>query len=77
MVARQLQGSRVPSKQEHRVIELVAQGLTNHEIAQVIDATEFAVKNCLKAIYKKLGFWNRVKLALWYEERRHARAKMN
>jgi len=77
MVGRRLHRSRAPSEQEHRVIELVAQGLTNREIAKVIDATEFAVKNCLKAIYNKLGFWNRVELALWYEARRHDRAKMN
>ena len=77
MVERQLHRSRAPSTQEHRVIELVAQGLTNREIAKVMDATEFAVKNRLKAIYNKLGFSNRVELALWHEARRHERAKMN
>jgi hypothetical protein len=29
------------------------------------------VKNHLRVIYDKLGFWNRVELALWYEARRH------
>ena len=77
MIEHQLHRSRAPNKQEQRVIELVAQGLTNREIAKVIDATEFAVKNCLKAIYNKLGFWNRVELALWYEARRHDHSKMN
>jgi DNA-binding NarL/FixJ family response regulator len=28
------------------------------------------VKNYLRAIYDKLGLWNRVELALWYESRR-------
>jgi DNA-binding CsgD family transcriptional regulator len=29
------------------------------------------VKNYLRTIYDKLGLWNRVELALWYEARRH------
>jgi DNA-binding NarL/FixJ family response regulator len=29
------------------------------------------VKNHLRVIFDKLGFWNRVELALWYEARRH------
>lgn len=28
------------------------------------------VKNYLRVIYDKLGVWNRVELALWYEARR-------
>jgi len=28
------------------------------------------VKNYLRVIYDKLGLWNRVELALWYESRR-------
>jgi DNA-binding CsgD family transcriptional regulator len=29
------------------------------------------VKNYLRLIYDKLGLWNRVELALWYEARRN------
>jgi DNA-binding NarL/FixJ family response regulator len=29
------------------------------------------VKNYLRVIYDKLGLWNRVELALWYESRKH------
>jgi DNA-binding CsgD family transcriptional regulator len=29
------------------------------------------VKNYLRLIYDKLGLWNRVELALWYEARQH------
>ena len=36
MVVRQHFENRVPNEREHRVIELVAQGLTNNEIAQAI-----------------------------------------
>jgi len=62
---------RTPSAREQRVIELVAQGLKNSEVAESIGTTEHVVKNYLRAIYDKLGLWNRVELALWYEARRH------
>ncbi|MGA9041790.1 MAG: LuxR C-terminal-related transcriptional regulator [Terriglobales bacterium] len=64
-------GKRGPSEREQQVIELVAQGLKNREVADAIGTTEHVVKNYLRAIYDKLGLWNRVELALWYEARRH------
>jgi len=63
-------GNRVPSEREQRVIQLVAQGLKNKEVAEAIGTTEHVVKNYLRVIYDKLGLWNRVELALWYESRR-------
>jgi DNA-binding NarL/FixJ family response regulator len=57
---------------EVRVIELVAEGLKNKEVAQALGTTEHVVKNYLRVIYDKLGLWNRVELALWYESRRVA-----
>jgi DNA-binding NarL/FixJ family response regulator len=36
-----------------------------------IGTTEHVVKNYLRVIYDKLGLWNRVELALWYEARMH------
>lgn len=63
--------SGTPNDREHRVIELVAQGLKNREVADEIGTTEHVVKNYLRTIYDKLGLWNRVELALWYEARRH------
>jgi DNA-binding NarL/FixJ family response regulator len=71
MPARSLYGTRVPSPRQRQVIELVAQGLKNSEVAEVIGTSECVVKNHLRIIYDKLGFWNRVELALWYEARRH------
>jgi DNA-binding CsgD family transcriptional regulator len=68
-----LYGTRIPSPCQQRVIELVAQGLKNKDVAEVIGTTEYVVKNHLRVIYDKLGFWNRVELALWYEARRHER----
>lgn len=66
-----LYGTRVPSPRQQQVIELVAQGLKNSEVAEVIGTTEYVVKNHLRIIYDKLGLWNRVELALWYEARQH------
>ena len=66
-----LYGTRIPSPRQHQVIELVAQGLKNSEVAEIIGTSEYVVKNHLRAIFDKLGFWNRVELALWYEARRH------
>lgn len=63
-------GTRIPSEREQRVIHLVAQGLKNREVAEAIGTTEHVVKNYLRVIYDKLGLWNRVELALWYESRR-------
>ena len=69
-------GNRIPSEREHRVIELVAQGLKNRDVAQAIGTTEHVVKNYLRVIYDKLGLWNRVELALWYESVAQANAAL-
>ena len=70
MFANERYGPRKPSERENRVIELVAQGLKNRDVAHAIGTTEHVVKNYLRVIYDKLGLWNRVELALWYESRR-------
>jgi DNA-binding NarL/FixJ family response regulator len=54
------------SAREWRVVQGVAAGLTNAEIAPLLDTTEYVVKNYLRVIYDKMGFYNRVELALWY-----------
>jgi len=74
MVGEERYGTRKPSEREYRVIELVAQGLKNRDVAVAIGTTEHVVKNYLRAIYDKLGLWNRVELALWHEARKHEQA---
>jgi DNA-binding NarL/FixJ family response regulator len=69
-------GSRDLNKTEQRVVALVAQGLKNSEIADAIGTTEFVVKKHLRVVYDKLGLWNRVEIALWYESRKQ-REEMN
>ncbi len=70
MFASERYGNRIPSQRESQVIELVARGLKNRDVSNEIGTTEHVVKNYLRVIYDKLGLWNRVELALWYESRR-------
>jgi len=63
-------GTRLPSRRQLRVIELVAQGFTNKEIAEELGISEHVVRNYLGKIYDKIGVSNRVELALWYWARR-------
>ena len=63
-------GTRLPSRRQLRVIELVAQGLKNKDIAKELRISEYVVRNHLQKIYDKVGVSNRVELALWYWARR-------
>lgn len=70
MPANESNGPLIYSKRERQVIQLVSQGLKNREVADAIGIEEHVVKNYLRVIYDKLGLWNRVELALWYQSRR-------
>ena len=59
-------GKRELTAKQWRVAGLIAQGLKNVEIAREIGTTEFVVKNINRAIFDKLGMWNRVEVALWW-----------
>lgn len=50
---------------EIRVTTLVWEGLTNREIAKIVNTTEQVVKNNLRAVFDKLGVWTRLELALY------------
>ena len=65
--------SSTTSDREQFIIQQVAEGCKNREIADSLGTTEHVVKNYLRLIYDKLGLWNRVELALWYEARQHER----
>jgi DNA-binding NarL/FixJ family response regulator len=53
------------------IIELVAQGLTNREIAESLGTSDNVVKNYVREIYLRVRVRNRIGLALWYEEQVH------
>ena len=59
---------------ESRVVELVATGARNKEIADRLNVSESTVKNHLHNIYAKLKVSSRRQLARWYEEQRRGGA---
>jgi DNA-binding CsgD family transcriptional regulator len=63
--------NRKPSPRQQSVIELVAEGLKNRDIAEKLGIDAHVVRNYLGVIYDKIGLNNRVELALWYEARVH------
>lgn len=58
-------GTRRLSRRQWRVVELVAQGLKNREIAEELGIGEYVVRNYVSKIYQKIGVSSRVELALW------------
>jgi DNA-binding NarL/FixJ family response regulator len=49
--------------QEQQIVALVAQGLTNKEIAQRLGLSVFTVRNQVQVIMRKLELKNRVQVA--------------
>jgi DNA-binding NarL/FixJ family response regulator len=50
--------------QEHRVLDLIAQGLTNRQIAQELALAEKTAKNYVSSVLTKLGLKHRTQAAL-------------
>jgi two-component system, NarL family, nitrate/nitrite response regulator NarL len=53
------------SRREREVADLVAEGLSNHEISKQLGLSEHTVKNYLFHIFEKLGMSSRVELVLY------------
>jgi DNA-binding NarL/FixJ family response regulator len=53
------------SKREREVAELVAEGLSNRDIASQLGLSEHTIKNYLFHIFEKLGMSSRVELVLY------------
>src|SRR5271154_5936153 len=58
-------GLNLLSKREEEVMRLVAEGLGNREISELLALSEHTVKNYLFHIFDKLGISNRVELVLY------------
>lgn len=58
-------GNQVLTKREDQVAKLVADGMTNREIAKQLRLSEHTVSNYLFRIYEKLGLSGRVELVLY------------
>lgn len=54
---------------EARVAGLVADGLSNRQIAGVLFVSERTVESHVSAILRKLGFRSRARVASWYSSR--------
>ncbi|PXY30114.1 DNA-binding response regulator [Prauserella sp. PE36] len=76
-VLSRLRGEREPdpryaalSPQERRVLDLVAKGLTNRQIAEQLVLAEKTVKNYVSSVLHKLGFERRTEAAVFATRRR-------
>jgi DNA-binding NarL/FixJ family response regulator len=59
------------SPQERRVLELIADGLTNKQIGDRLFLAEKTVKNYVSSMLHKLGFRRRTEAAVYATQRRH------
>ncbi|GAA1980274.1 response regulator transcription factor [Amycolatopsis minnesotensis] len=58
------------SPQEQRVLDLIAEGLTNREIGDRLNLAEKTVKNYVSSLLHKLGLQRRTEAAVYVERRR-------
>ena len=58
------------SRREREVAELVAQGLTNREIAERLFISERTAEGHVQSIRNKLGFSSRTQIAAWTVQQR-------
>ncbi len=63
------------STQEHRILELLSEGLTNREIAAQMFLAEKTIKNYVSNLLAKLGFQRRTEAALFAQK--HLRGSVN
>lgn len=64
-----LYGSRALTPCDLILVELLAAGLKNQQMAEVIGVSEHVIKNYLQRIRDKIGMSSRVEVALWWQSR--------
>jgi non-specific serine/threonine protein kinase len=62
------------TRRERDVARLIANGRTNHEIAEALVITEGTVEVHVKHILSKLGFRSRSQVTAWVVENQHGAA---
>jgi DNA-binding NarL/FixJ family response regulator len=60
-----VEGTPLLTHREEQVVRLVADGMKNREIAQLLNVKEHSIRNYLYRIYDKLGVSTRVELILY------------
>jgi DNA-binding NarL/FixJ family response regulator len=70
-------GANLLTKREEEIVQVVAEGLTNRDIARQLNLTEHTVRNYLFRIFNKLGTSNRLELALYVIKQRRASQSSN
>src|SRR5690348_17108119 len=63
-------GTKLLTKREEELVQLVAEGFTNRDISRELGLTEHTVRNYLFRIFNKLGTSNRLELALYVIKQR-------
>jgi DNA-binding CsgD family transcriptional regulator len=63
-------GTSLLSRREEQVLDLVAEGRTNDEVARALFISPVTVKAHLRHIYEKLGVRNRVEAVAWLSKER-------
>ena len=58
-------GANLLTKREEELVRLVADGLSNRDIARKLNLSEHTVKNYIFHIFDKVGVSNRVELVLY------------
>jgi DNA-binding NarL/FixJ family response regulator len=70
-------GRPLLAQREDEVANLVAEGMTNREIALKLGVAEHTVSNYLFRIYEKLGLSSRVELVLYLLKQRQQHSSLN
>jgi DNA-binding NarL/FixJ family response regulator len=73
MIVANVMGDLLLSQREEQVLQLLADGLSNRDIAKTLKLSEHTVKNHLFHIFDKLGVSNRMEAALYAISQREQR----